>query len=145
MNTPFPRLEDGLHVAAQISPADLDAIAAAGFRALICNRPDGEVEGQPDMDDVAAAAQARGLPLVRIPVLGSAIGEADIAAYRRALDELPRPILAYCRSGNRSSVLWALARAGELQADALIAAARDAGYDLSALRPWLQARAAASR
>lgn len=145
MNIPFPRLEDGLHVAAQISPADLDAISAAGFRALICNRPDGEVEGQPDMDDVAAAAQARGLPLVRIPVLGSAIGEADIAAYRRALDELPRPILAYCRSGNRSSVLWALARAGELQADALIAAARDAGYDLSALRPWLQARAAASR
>ena len=145
MNIPFPRLEDGLHVAAQIAPADLDAIVAAGFRSLICNRPDGEVDGQPGMDAIAAAAQARGLPLLRIPVLGSAIGEADIAAYRRALDELPRPILAYCRSGNRSSVLWALARAGELPADTLIATAREAGYDLGTLRPWLQARAAASR
>lgn len=143
MNTPFPRLEDGLHVAAQISPDDLPGIAAAGFRALICNRPDGEAAGQPDMDAVAAAATRAGLPLVRIPVVGSAIGEGDIAAYRAALDSLPRPILAYCRSGNRSSVLWALARAGELPTDDLLATARAAGYDLGALRPWLAARAAA--
>lgn len=145
MNTRFPRLEEGLHVAAQIVPGDLDGIVAAGFRALICNRPDGEVAEQPDMDSIAAAAQAHGLSLVRIPVVGSAITEADIAAYRCALEQLPRPILAYCRSGNRSSVLWALARAAELPAATLIESARAAGHDLAALRPRLQARAAATR
>lgn len=128
-------------MAGQISAAELPQIAAAGFRSLICNRPDGEAESQDSMDEIAAAAAALGLPLRRIPVRGAAIGEADIAAQRAALAELPRPILAYCRSGNRCSVLWALARAGEQPADALIDTAASAGYDLSALRPWLLARA----
>lgn len=143
MNASFPRLEEGLHVAAQIGIADLPAIAAAGFRSLICNRPDDEAEDQPSMAEIKSAAGALGLSLRCVPVIGSAISEADIAAQRAALDELPRPILAYCRSGNRCSVLWALARAGELPADQLIATGQAAGYDLSALRPWLQARAAA--
>lgn len=143
MNALFPRLEDGLHVAAQIRPEDLPAIAAAGFRSLICNRPDGEAADQADMDSIEAAASRLGLPLRRVPVVGSAISEADIAAQRAALDALPRPILAYCRSGNRCSVLWALVRADALPADSIIECARGAGYDLSALRPWLQARARA--
>lgn len=142
MNMPFPQLEEGLHVTAQVDPATLPAIAAAGFRSLLCNRPDGEEPGQPSMAAMEAAAQAQGLTLRCVPVVGSAIGEADIAAQRAALEALPRPILAYCRSGNRCSVLWALARAADLPADQLIATGRDAGYDLSALRPWLQARAA---
>jgi sulfide:quinone oxidoreductase len=143
MNIAFHHLEDGLQVAAQISPQDLPDIVQAGFRSLICNRPDGEVEGQPSMDSVESAALALGLPLRRIPVVGSAISDTDIAAYRDALEALPRPILAYCRSGNRSSVLWALARAADLPAEQLIETARQAGYELSALRPWLQARSAA--
>lgn len=143
MNSSFPRLEEGLHVTGQIDADDLPAIAAAGFRSLICNRPDGEAPGQASMAQIAAEAARLGLPLRCVPVVGSAIGEADIAAQRAALAELPRPILAYCRSGNRCSVLWALARAAALPTDEIIATALNAGYDLSGLRPWLQARAAA--
>ncbi|MCK7595557.1 TIGR01244 family sulfur transferase [Pseudomarimonas salicorniae] len=142
MSPRFPQLEEGLSVAAQIALDDLPAIAAAGYRSLICNRPDGEAEEQPDMDAVAEAAAGLGLPLRRVPVVGSAISEDDIAAHRAALAELPRPILAYCRSGNRCSVLWALVRADSMPAEQIIDTARGAGYDLSALRPWLQARAA---
>ncbi|MBD8525249.1 TIGR01244 family sulfur transferase [Pseudomarimonas arenosa] len=131
-------LESRLAVAAQISTADVTAIAAAGYRALICNRPDGESDDQCDAATIAAAAQAQGLPFRYLPVLGSAIDSAAIAAFRQALNELPTPILAYCRSGNRSTLLWALAEAGRRPLAEIESRAAAAGISLTDLQPRLQ-------
>ena len=96
-------------VSPQIFTGDIGELKAKGFRALICNRPDHEEPGQPD---IAAAAAAVGLEARHIPVRPDAISPADVAAFGRAIEELPGPVLAYCRSGGRSSALWSKARTG---------------------------------
>lgn len=130
-------LDPALHVAPQIALEDVPALKAAGYAALISNRPDGEEPGQPDAATVRAAAEAAGLAFVHIPVSMSSLGPEEVEALRHALDTLPGPALAFCRSGTRSAILWALSQAGDRQADELIAAAAAAGYDLSGLRSQL--------
>ena len=97
-------------VSPQIFAGDIGALKAKGFRTIICNRPDHEDPGQPDFADIAAAAAAAGLAARHIPVRPDAIGPADVAAFGRAIDELPGPVLGYCRSGGRSAALWSKAR-----------------------------------
>lgn len=97
-----------LAVAGQLTPADLPAVAAAGFRAVICNRPDGESEGQPAFAEIAAAARRAGLEAEYLPVVSGQLGQDDAVAFGQLLDTLPKPILAYCRSGTRSFTLWSL-------------------------------------
>lgn len=129
-------LTDRLGVAAQIAVADFDALAAQGFRSIINNRPDGEVAGQPASAVLEAAAQQAGLAYRHLPLAaGSLPDDAQVAAFRAALDALPAPVLAFCRSGHRSSVLWALQAAGSV--DAILDATRAAGHDLEVLRPRL--------
>lgn len=128
-------LTDRLGVAAQIEVADVGALAARGVRSIINNRPDGEVDGQPTSAMIEAAARDAGLAYRYIPVVPGELPDALVATFATALDELPAPVLAYCRSGNRSSILWALQADGS--ADEILATARGAGYDLSALRPRL--------
>jgi sulfide:quinone oxidoreductase len=130
-------LDPALHVAPQIALEDVPALKAAGYAALISNRPDGEEPGQPDAATVRAAAEAAGLAFVHIPVSMSSLGPEEVEALRHALDTLPGPALAFCRSGTRSAILWALSQAGDRPADELIAAAAAAGYDLSGLRSQL--------
>ncbi len=130
-------LDPALHVAPQIALEDVPALKAAGYATLISNRPDGEEPGQPDAAAVRAAAEAAGLTFVHIPVSMPALGPGEVEALRHALDTLPGPALAFCRSGTRSTVLWALSQAGDRPADDLIAAAAAAGYDISGLRPQL--------
>jgi len=130
-------LDPALHVAPQIALEDVPALKAAGYATLISNRPDGEEPGQPDAAAVRAAAEAAGLAFVHIPVSMPTLGPGEVEALRRALDTLPGPALAFCRSGTRSTVLWALSQAGGRPADELIAAAAAVGYDLSGLRPQL--------
>jgi uncharacterized protein (TIGR01244 family) len=134
------RLTDRVSVAPQIDPADLPAIAAAGFVAVVNNRPDGEEPGQPGGDAVAAAAAAAGLAYHAVPVGRAGIGPAELDAMAAVLDGEAGPVLAFCRSGTRSCHLWALtaARGGAAPA-ALVRAAAAAGYDLSALAPTLDA------
>lgn len=127
-------LDPALHVAPQIALEDVPALKTAGYAALISNRPDGEEPGQPDAATVRAAAEAAGLAFVHIPVSMSSLGPEEVEALRHALDTLPGPALAFCRSGTRSAILWALSQAGDRPADELIAAAAAAGYDLSGLR-----------
>lgn len=134
-------LEPRLSVSSQIGPADLAEIRRAGFRSIVCNRPDGEALGQPCATEVAQQAERIGMPFRCIPVLGSAITDADIDAFRRALKELPQPLLAYCRSGNRCTLLWALAEAGSRPVSEIEAIAEHAGYSLAALKPRLLALA----
>ena len=133
------RLTDQISVSPQILPGELADLAAAGFRSVINNRPDGEVEDQPDSAAMAQAAAAQGLAYRHVPVTPGHYDAAVIEAMARALDELPPPVLAYCRTGTRSTSLWALQAARTADADALVKAAGDAGYDLAALAPRLRA------
>lgn len=103
-------LSPAFAVAPQISPGDVQAIAAAGYKSIICNRPDDEGEGQPSFEAVAQAAAQAGLQARHLPVIPSDISEADGVAMAKLLSELPGPVLAYCRSGARSSTLWQLAQ-----------------------------------
>jgi len=131
-------LAEGLMVSGQIEESDIPLLAAKGVRAIICNRPDGEVEGQPPFSEVDAAAAAKGIKAVYMPVRSNAISDADVQAFAQALDELPKPMLAYCRSGTRCTALWALGQAGKRPAGDIIVQAQKAGYDLSGLAPRLE-------
>lgn len=123
----------------QVFPADLRAIADAGIRLVVNNRPDGEEPGQPSSAEIEEAARAIGLGYRHIPISGGFPAER-IEAMAKALEA--GPALLFCRSGTRSTWLWALARAS-LGADAegLVGSAAEAGYDLSGLRPFLIRRA----
>ena len=97
-------------VSPQILPSDLPQLKAKGFRAVICNRPDGEEPGQPTFAAVAAAAAAVGIEARHIPVRPDAINVTDVTAFGRAINELPGPVLGYCRSGARSAAMWEKSR-----------------------------------
>lgn len=127
-------LTDQLSVTAQVQAANIQALAAQGFRSIINNRPDDEEGGQPTDAALEAAAHQAGLQWRHIPVSGRP-EQAQVDAFAAALKDLPGPILAFCRSGQRSSMLWALQAEGS--ADTILQTARTAGYDLSPLRPWL--------
>ncbi|MBX9574731.1 MAG: TIGR01244 family phosphatase [Caulobacteraceae bacterium] len=133
------KLTDGLSVSPQMPPDAMAEIAASGFRAVLVNRPDGEEPGQPSTDAMEAAARAAGLEFHRLPVTMPSLSTEDAAAFSAALDELPGPVLAYCRTGTRSTALWALSQAGKRPTDEILSIAAAAGYDLSMLRPRLDA------
>jgi uncharacterized protein (TIGR01244 family) len=134
------RIDDRFAVAPQIAPEDVAAIKAAGYVAIVNNRPDHEEPGQPDGDAIRAAAEAAGLDYTAIPVTQAGFSHPQVTAMIDAIDRADGPVLAYCRSGTRSCNLWALAGAGlgEDQ-DALVGKAAGAGYDLTNLRPLMDA------
>ncbi|WP_372876566.1 TIGR01244 family sulfur transferase [Pseudomonas sp.] len=134
------RLTPFIAVAAQLQPGDMGTLAAAGFRSVINNRPDGEGEGQPSSAEIEAAARASGLDYHYQPVISGQIGEDDVAVFAELLEQVRGPVLAFCRTGTRSSSLWALSEARHLDPDVLLATAKAAGYDLSGLLPRLQQR-----
>ena len=131
------KLEDRLSVAAQLQPADISDAAAAGFRAIINNRPDGEETGQPTSSEIQAAAQAAGLAYQYIPITPGRFGADNIAAFEQAVAAMPGPVLAYCRTGTRSATMWGLCNVADMGADGVIAAAAEAGCDISGARPLL--------
>lgn len=133
------QLTPQLSVSPQIDAADLPALVAAGFRSVINNRPDGEGADQPPGDELAQAAQRQGLAYRHVPVVSGNYAPEAIEAMARALEALPPPVLAFCRSGTRSTTLWALQAARHEDADELIRIAASAGYDLGALRARLRA------
>jgi sulfide:quinone oxidoreductase len=136
---PYRQLTDRVSVAPQVQPQELDAVAAAGFRSVINNRPDGEADDQPDSAALAAAAARHGLAYRHIPVVPGQYETATIDAMAQALEEMPAPVLAFCRTGTRSTSLWALQAARHADADALLRIAGEAGYDLAGLAPRLRA------
>ena len=141
----FRALSPHFAVAPQIDAAAVADAAAQGFALIVNNRPDGEEPAAPQGDAIAAAAAAAGIGYVAIPVGHGGFGAAEIDALSGAMRECDGPILAYCRSGTRSTYLWALASARDGgDADALIAAAAAAGYDISGLHPTLAALSAES-
>lgn len=138
------QLNDRFAVAPQIAPEDVPAIAAAGYVAIVNNRPDGEEAGQPSGETIRAAAEAAGLSYHAIPITQAGFGPSQLDAMTDALSAADGPVLAFCRSGTRSCNLWALAaaKAGR-DPELLVEQGADAGYDLSAIRPTLDALARA--
>jgi uncharacterized protein (TIGR01244 family) len=124
-------------VSPQIEPGDLPAIKAAGYTTIIDNRPDGEIPPHLHTPVMQQAAEALGLTFVANPVIGGALTQDNVAAQRAAIVAADGPVFAYCASGNRSSVVWALAHAGDLSTDDLINIPARFGYQLEHLRPTL--------
>jgi len=131
------KVTDGFAVAPQIGPDDVEAIAAAGYKTIVANRPDGEGGiTQPRMGAIRTKAEELGLAFVAIPFSGAPTPEI-LERIGAALAEAPAPVLAYCRTGTRSITAWALTHAGQGMGDEIVDTAAGAGYDLSSLRALL--------
>lgn len=130
------QLSPDLAVSPQILPEDIPQLAAAGFRVLVNNRPDDEVEAEIDHEVMAAAAKSAGMTYYYLPFYPGQITPALISDFAGATAGLT-PVIAYCRSGNRCTVLWALTQAGKRPESEILETAAKAGYDLSSLRPLL--------
>lgn len=103
-------LDEDVAILAQPTPASVAELKRAGFAAVICNRPDDEAAGQPRFAEIAAEAERLGMQARYLPVIPGKITQADGAAFAALLVGLRKPIAAYCRNGNRSAMLWKLAR-----------------------------------
>ncbi|WP_175701490.1 bifunctional protein tyrosine phosphatase family protein/NAD(P)/FAD-dependent oxidoreductase [Burkholderia ambifaria] len=130
-------LTDLLSVSPQIAAIDLPALHAAGIRAIVCNRPDGEGADQPTVAEIRAAAAPLGIAVHYLPVDTGKVTDEQAAQFGALVTTLAGPVLAYCRSGTRSATLWALSQAGRRPAGDIVAIAAAAGYDLGALAPRL--------
>lgn len=119
-----------LSVSEQIMPTDMQGIKDAGFRAVICNRPDGEGADQPTFEEITKAAEKVGLATSYIPIVAGKVSDDDAEAFDKALTELPGPVLAYCRTGTRSTTLWSLGQAKKRSLADILAATKAAGYDM---------------
>ncbi|WP_192182718.1 TIGR01244 family sulfur transferase [Mesorhizobium amorphae] len=104
----YRQISEDYSVAGQIQPEDVAAIKEAGFKSVICNRPDNEQPGQPSADSVKAAAEAAGLAFRFVPVISGQITMENVEDQAKALDELEGPVFAYCRSGARCTNLYGL-------------------------------------
>ena len=133
------KLTDDLSVAPQISTDDITRVGE-NFKSILCNRPDQEDADQPAYAEIEKLARAQGLTIEFQPVNGSAISDDDIDDFAQHIADLPKPVLAYCRSGTRCTVMWALSQAGKQPADEILQTAAAAGYSLDALRPRMAER-----
>lgn len=128
-------------VAPQIEPSDMAALAAAGFRTVINNRPDDEVDAAHGSAAMQAAAEAAGLRYVFNPVVNGAMTSDMVEVQGQTVAASDGPVLAWCRSGTRSCIVWTLSQAGRQPTDALLEATSRAGYDLGGLRGQIDSRA----
>lgn len=141
------QLDPNFAVMGQPPSEAFEQLAEEGFRRVICNRVEGEDPNQPRTSDMAAAAEAAGLSFVHVPVAMSALGQATVADMEAAIEGADGPVLAYCGSGQRSTLMWSLigCMRGRLTVEEALAKAAEAGYDLSGARPLLQSVRAARR
>ena len=107
----YTRLSEQLATAPQVRPEDLREIAVSGFVGIINNRPDGEAPDQPSSLELEAEAKRVGLAYWHVPVVPGAMADKDVRAFAEALGEADGPVLAFCRTGNRSAALWKAAQA----------------------------------
>ena len=147
MSGKFRQLGDAVFASPQIETGDVEAARALGVAVIVNNRPEGESDDQTPGEAIARAAEDAGLDYVAIPVTHAGFSEAQVAAMREALDRAQGSrVLAYCRSGTRSTLLWALAEASAgADPQALRADAAAAGYDLAPIAPMLDMLAARFR
>lgn len=133
-------LTEEFAVSPQIDAAHMKEIAGSGFRSVLCNRPDGEELGQEDYTTIEAAAQAEGLEIRWVPIVSGMVTQASLSEFMSALEEMPKPLLAYCRSGTRCTMLWAIAQHGRMDAEEIIRRAAKVGYDVAPLMHQLEGK-----
>lgn len=133
---------NGYTVAPQLQPEDMQALADQGVSTVICNRPDAEIPAPLQAAAMQAAAEAAGLNFVFNPVVGGALTEANVEEQADAIAASEGPVVAYCASGNRSTVVWAFGVAGVVPVAQIMEAAAKYGYPFEGLRPHLEAIAA---
>lgn len=142
----FRKLSDRVWASPQIGTAEVSAAAAQGIGMIINNRPESESDDQTPGSEIEAAARAAGMAYVAIPVGHAGFSEPQVAAMAAALGDTTAPVLAYCRSGTRSTLLWALAEASQGADPAeLSRQAAGAGYDVSGIAPLLDMLSAKAR
>ncbi len=141
------RLTDSLSVAGQIVPADIVILASQGFRSVINNRPDGEAADQPAGESLASAARQAGLDYRHIPIIPGQLQDRQVTVFTEALAQMPGPVLAFCRTGTRSTTLWALGavHSGKCGVENVLKTAALAGYDLASIKPRLIQLASSSK
>ena len=105
----FKNLDKDYAVSGQILPAQIPAVAAAGFKSIVCARPDNEDYGQPSFDEVAREAERAGIQIIHVPVSGM-VGQGAFMKFEQAMKQMPKPVLAYCRSGGRAASLYSMLR-----------------------------------
>ncbi len=135
-------LHENIYVGGQISAQDFDALAHAGIKVIINNRPDGEEPGQLSYTEAAKLAEERGMEYHYLPMAnGQPLAESTVHDFKAVLDATTDPVFIHCRSGMRSSVIWALGQipTGTISVDEAIAKAKDAGIPLDNARAMLEA------
>ncbi|MBU2955729.1 TIGR01244 family sulfur transferase [Marinobacter sp. F3R08] len=135
------KIDDHISVTPQISVDDVAEAAKLGFRTLVANRPDCEEPGQPPMAEIEAAAREQGLTWVYMPVASGHITDDDVEQFAPMIRDAEKPVLAFCRSGTRCTVLWALSSARSRPASEIFTKAQNAGYDISGLAPRMAEQA----
>ncbi|WP_026987314.1 bifunctional protein tyrosine phosphatase family protein/NAD(P)/FAD-dependent oxidoreductase [Fodinicurvata fenggangensis] len=125
------KIDDSLAVSPQIAVDDLPKLAAEGYRAVICNRPDGEGGDQPSFEEIERAARENGMEARYLPVDSGLVRDENADDFAEAMRTLPGPVLAYCRSGTRSATLWALSEAKRRPLPEILGKTKTAGYDMS--------------
>lgn len=131
------QLTEQLFVAGQIGSGDMETLVKAGVKTIINNRPDHEEMAQPLSAELAALAEDNGIDFHDIPVAGGQVARHQIETFGELMETADKPILAFCRSGTRSTMLWALSQAGDSNVDEIIQTAASAGYDFRGYRPML--------
>jgi len=102
-------IDEQVSVSGQIDVDDISTLKTDNVTLIICNRPDNESQGQPLFSDIAKAAQSQGIACENLPFSGGDMSDAQVAEFAKLLKQHAR-IHAYCRSGNRSSVIWERAK-----------------------------------
>lgn len=137
--SPFRHLDERFAVSPQISAGDVAEARHLGFKMIVNNRPEQEAEDQTPGAVIQEAARHAGLDYVAIPITHSGFSQAQVDALSEALKRADGPVLAYCRSGTRSTLLWALVEARRGEDPGMIAAkAAAAGYDVSPVAPIIR-------
>ena len=131
------RINDHVSVSGQIQPEDIKTLKDLGFTTIVNNRPDGEAPDQPAGAEIEAAAKAAGLAYHAIPLGREGVNPEMVANTKAVLEGSDGKVFCFCRSGTRSTTLWALSQAGEAPAERIIAQAAEAGYDMSHLAGYL--------
>ncbi len=125
------KITEKFSVSPQITADDIERLKAEGIKAIICNRPDGEGADQPNFAEIEEAASKAGLVACYLPIVSGKVRDEDVDSFGTHLGDLPRPVLAYCRTGTRSATLWSFHEAKKRPIPEILAATKVVGYDMS--------------
>jgi sulfide:quinone oxidoreductase len=133
-------LSPELTVSKQVNTGDIATLAEHGVKAIICNRPDGEGSDQPSFKELEAKAAEHNIEVHYLPVVAGKVSDEEAKQFGKLLESLPKPIHAFCRSGMRSTTLWALSQADKQPLSEIVTQAKEAGYDMTGVASRIAAK-----